>query len=135
MGSGEHLRQVPKIVGPVQRGRCTPEAGFGANRPAMELQCGGLSAVDGTSNPIGFGRLQLPLFGPGTETSRNVSWARRMFGVGVPVLEAACATEGVTAKGPWSGRVTFLAHDPVHTGQCVLYCVGREGSVGWAALS
>lgn len=54
---------------------------------------------------------------------------------GVLVPQAACATEGVTAKGPWSGRVTFLAHDPVHTGQRVLYCVGREGSVGWAALS
>lgn len=55
--------------------------------------------------------------------------------VGVPVLKAACASEGVTTKGPWSGRVTFLAHDPVHTGQRVLYCVGREGSVKWAALS
>lgn len=58
-----------------------------------------------------------------------------MLGVGVPVLKAACATEGVTAKSPWSRRVTFLARDPVHTGQCVLYCVEREGSVGWAALS
>lgn len=46
----------------------------------------------------------------------------------VSVSKAACAMVGVTAKGPGSReRVTFLAHDPVSTGQRVLVTVVGGG--------
>lgn len=46
----------------------------------------------------------------------------------VSVPKAACAIVGVTAKGSGVGeRVTFLAHDPVSTGQRVLVTVVRGG--------
>lgn len=50
----------------------------------------------------------------------------------VSVSKAACAMVGVTAKGPGSReRVTFLAHDPVSTGQRVLVTVVGGGGISW----
>lgn len=68
------LQQVPKIVGPVLRGNCVPEPGFGATRLAVDLQCGGLPCCGWHPKaPLGSGDYSSPYSDLARETFRNVS--------------------------------------------------------------